>query len=228
MSTPTLDLARRNIRQRELVPPERLARCHAMVIGVGSIGRQVALQLAALGVPSMTIYDPDRVSVENLAPQGFMQDDVGTPKVHAVANIAHQQFPRMELHSIEERFRKSHVQKWPQGRQIAVFCCVDSIASRKLIWEAVQSRAHFFVDGRMAAEVIRVITCDTPAMDRYYPTTLFATSEAYQGECTSKSTIYTASIAAGLMVGQFTRWLRRLPINREQVFNLLSQELMAS
>jgi hypothetical protein len=145
-----------------------------------------------------------------------------------VANIAQQQFPRMELHSMEERFRKSHVQKWPPGRQIAVFCCVDSIASRKLIWEAVQTRAQCFCDGRMAAEVIRVITSATPAMDRYYQSTLFSPADAYQGECTSKSTIYTASIAAGLMVGQFTRWLRRLPMNREQVFNLLSQELTAS
>lgn len=228
MNTPTLDFARRNVRQRELVPPERLARCHAIVIGVGSIGRQVAIQLAAIGIQHMTLYDHDKVSVENLASQGYMESDVGSPKVHAVANIAHQQFPRMNLVSHAERFRKSHVQKWTHGRQMAVFCCVDSIASRKLIWESVQARCHFYVDGRMAAEVIRVITSDAPAMDRYYASTLFTSTEAYQGECTSKSTIYTASIAAGLMVGQFTRWLRRLPTNREQIFNLLSQELMAS
>jgi phosphoglycerate dehydrogenase-like enzyme len=41
----------RDIRQRDIVPPERLAQCHAVVIGVGAIGRQVALQLAAVGVP---------------------------------------------------------------------------------------------------------------------------------------------------------------------------------
>ena len=41
----------RDIRQRGLVPPERLAACHAVVIGVGAIGRQVALQLAAVGMP---------------------------------------------------------------------------------------------------------------------------------------------------------------------------------
>jgi molybdopterin-synthase adenylyltransferase len=199
-----------------------------VVIGVGSIGRQVAIQLAAVGLPSMTLYDPDRVSIENLAPQGFMQDDVGTPKVHAVANIAHQQFPRMELHSLVERFRKSHVSKWPVGRQIAVFCCVDSIASRKLIWESVQAKAHFFVDGRMASEVIRVVASDTPAMDRYYTSTLFSSSEAYQADCASRSTIYSASIAGGLMVAQFSRWLRRLPINRDQLVNLLSQEMLTT
>jgi sulfur carrier protein ThiS adenylyltransferase len=41
------------------------------VIGVGAIGRQVALQLAALGVPDLSLYDPDTVAVENLAPQGY-------------------------------------------------------------------------------------------------------------------------------------------------------------
>lgn len=39
-------------RQADIVPPERLAACKATVIGVGSaIGRQVALQLTAIGIP---------------------------------------------------------------------------------------------------------------------------------------------------------------------------------
>ena len=42
-------------RQRELVPAERLAAVTATVIGVGAIGRQVALQLAAIGTPSKPI-----------------------------------------------------------------------------------------------------------------------------------------------------------------------------
>ena len=37
----------------------------------------------------------------------------------------------------------------------AWFCCADSIAARKLIWEAVKARVSLFVDGRMSAEVIR-------------------------------------------------------------------------
>ena len=52
----------RDARQRDLVPPDRLARCHAVVVGVGSVGRQAALQLAATGVPTLSLYDPDAVS----------------------------------------------------------------------------------------------------------------------------------------------------------------------
>ena len=35
----------RDLRQRDIVPPEALAQCKATVVGVGAIGRQVALQL---------------------------------------------------------------------------------------------------------------------------------------------------------------------------------------
>ena len=64
-----------------------------------------------------------------------------------------------------------------------------------------------------------------PASDQCYESTLFADARAYAGSCTAKSTVYTASIAAGLMLGQFTRWLRGLPVDRDLTLNLLSSEL---
>lgn len=221
-------LAGRDARQRDLVPPERLADCHAVVIGVGSIGRQVALQLAATGVPAMTLYDPDTVAVENLATQGFWETDLGDAKVHAVANVCHQQYPRLELHARPERFRKSSVRDWSRDHPHVVFCCVDSIATRKLVWEATRERASFFADGRMTAEVVRVLASDFPVMDERYAGTLFAAGEAVAGSCTAKSTIYAASVAAGLMVGQFARWLRGQWVTPDQTLNLLAAELTVS
>jgi len=221
------DLADRDLRQRDLVPPAQLARCHAVVIGVGSVGRQVALQLAATGVPAMTLFDPDTVGVENLAVQGFWEQDLGAAKVDAVANVCHQQCPRLELHTKPRRFRRSDVRDWPTDRDVdvAVFSCVDSIDSRKLIWESVKERAAFFADGRMAAEVIRVLASGDPANDGHYDATLFTSGEAYAGSCTAKSTLYAASIAAGLMLGQFARWLRGLHVVPDQTLNLLAAEL---
>lgn len=214
----------RDIRQRDLVPPERLARCHAIVVGVGAVGRQVALQLAATGMPSLTLYDPDIVDPENLAVQGFWEIDVGSPKVDAVAHVAQRQFPRMEIHTRPERFRKTAPRSWPPDREHAVFCCVDTIEARRLVWEAVRSRAGFFADGRMAAEVVRVLATDRPAIDTTYLPTLFAPEDAFQGSCTAKATIYAANVAAGLMVGQFARWLRGLPVIPDQTLNLLAAE----
>lgn len=215
----------RDSRQRDLVPPDRLSRCHAVVVGVGSVGRQVALQLAATGVPAMTLYDPDVVGVENLAPQGFWETDVGDPKVDAVANVCHQVLPRMELHARRERFRKSAVGRWPRGRDHVLFCCVDSIAARQLVWAAVRGAVGFYADGRMAGEVVRVLASGRPATDATYSATLFAPAEAFAGSCTAKSTMYAGSVAAGLMVGQLSRWLRGLPVVADQTFNLLAAEL---
>ena len=212
-------------RQRDLVPPAPLARCHALVIGVGSIGQQVAIQLAATGVPAMTLVDPDTVAVENLAVQGFWETDLGAAKVDAVANLCHQQCPRLELHTLPRRFRRSDVRDWPVGCDIAVFCCVDSIESRRIIWEAVKDRAAFFTDGRMSSEVIRVLASDRPAIDGAYAASLFPANEAYVGSCTAKSTLYGANIAAGLMLAQFARRLRGIPVVADQTLNLLAAEL---
>jgi len=70
-----------------------------------------------------------------------------------------------------------------------------------------------------------VLTSGRPASDAYYVTTLFSQDQAFAGACTSKSTIYTASIAAGLMLGQFTRWLRDMPVDRDLTLNLIATEL---
>lgn len=182
----------RDLRQRALVPPERLAECRATVVGVGAIGRQVALQLAAIGIPQLQLIDHDTVEPVNLACQGFLEDDLGRAKVEATADLCHQINPMLDLETAVQRFRRS----MEIGN--VLFCCVDSIETRKLIWDAVKSRVQFFADGRMSAETIRVLAaCDSRSRE-HYPTTLFAAGEAHPEPCTAKSTIYTANIAAGL------------------------------
>jgi len=215
----------RDLRQRQLVPPDRLAECQAAVIGVGAIGRQVALQLAAVGVPRLMLIDDDHVGVENLAVQGYWPEDLDIPKVEATASLCRRINPLAEVLAISERFRRSAARTLPApDKNLIVFACVDSIATRRVIWESLRVHATLFLDGRMSAEVLRVLAVDHPAVDRHYATTLFAAEEAYVGSCTARSTIYTASIAAGLMLSQFTKWLRGLPVDADVTLNLLSME----
>jgi sulfur carrier protein ThiS adenylyltransferase len=221
----------RDLRQRDIIPPAGLAACHVLVIGVGAIGRQVAIQLAATGVRAMDLVDDDTVGEENLAPQAYWPTDIGRPKVEATADICRSINPAVMVTIHPQRFRRSSVREMTCFRssrepgRVAVFTCVDSITTRALIWETVRERAAFFADGRMSAEVVRVLSCERSAGDRYYPTTLFGAEQAYAGSCTAKSTVYTASIAAGLMLSAFTRWLRGMPVERDLVLNLLSAEL---
>ena len=80
----------------------------------------------------------------------------------------------------------------------------------------------------MLGEVLRVLSVGDPASREYYPKTLFAQAEAQAGRCTSRSTIYAAGIAAGLMLHQFTRWLRQMPLDRDLSLNLLASEWAVS
>jgi sulfur carrier protein ThiS adenylyltransferase len=78
------------------VPPDRLARCAAVVIGVGAIGRQVALQLAALGIMRMTLFDDEVVQPENMAPQGYWAEEVHRLKVHATGELCRRIHPALQ------------------------------------------------------------------------------------------------------------------------------------
>lgn len=204
--------------QSQLVPANRLADVSATVIGVGAIGRQVAIQLASIGTPRIQLVDFDHVDLSNTTTQGYRQSEIGVSKVVACSRAVSEIDPMTEVTMIEDRFRPR------QEISDAVFCCVDSITSRTAIWKSVEGRAAFWADGRMLGEVLRVLAVTNGGTATHYSSTLFAASEAQQGTCTSRSTIYAASIAAGLMVHQFTRWLRNIPIDVETSVNLLSGE----
>ena len=214
-------LENRDIRQRDLVPPDKLSETKVTIVGVGAIGRQVALQLAAIGVPDISVVDFDVVSVENLAPQGFYPIDIGRPKVEAVADICRAINPNIEVYTTNLKFRSL------QFTIGAFFCCVDQIETRRKIFNSIIERADFFVDGRMSAEYLRVLTVHDDASREYYSTTLFPSSEAYQGPCTAKSTIYCSNVAAGIMVSQFAQWLRGYPVDKDIDLNLLTNEMGA-
>lgn len=217
MTTATND---RFARQQELVPAERLAELLVTVIGVGSIGRQVARTLAAIGVRRMQLVDFDHVEDTNRTTQGYLLEDVGQLKVKATAADIARLDPSIELLLVEDRYRP----KLNVGD--AVFCCVDSIETRAAIWRTIGRRTQFWADGRMLADTIRVLVAADDVGRQHYPTTLFPASEAHPGRCTAMNTFDTAEIAAGLMIHQFRRWLRKLPVDSDISFNVLASELI--
>lgn len=210
----------RDIRQRDILPADRLAAIHAVVVGVGAIGSQVAKQLAHIGVGHLVLIDPDVVSVENLAVQGFEECDLNESKVSAVAGACAMINSKVAVVQHREKFESSHL---PAGN-VVVFMCVDDMDARIDIAKACKEE-NFVVDGRMSAEVMRVLTFwDRESYDAYTKT-LFGSEEAFRESCTSKSTIYCANVCAGMMVGQFTKHLRGFPLTKDFELNILSLEL---
>ena len=206
-------------RQQDLVPLERLHSLTITVIGVGAIGRHVAIQLAAIGARQIQLIDFDTVDETNITTQGYLQADLGQLKVTATANHIRALDPEITVSAIASRFRPDLT----IGE--AVFCCVDTITARSAVWRAIRNRCQFWSDGRMLGETMRILTATDPTSKEHYATTLFHQSEAQTGSCTSKSTIFTANIAAGLMIHQFTRWLRNIEHSPDLILNLVSDEL---
>lgn len=221
MSATAVDNSRL-IRQQDLVPSDRLAGLTATVIGVGAIGRQVALQLSSIGVPSIHLIDFDIVDETNITTQGYLADDIGTLKVEATSLAIQQIDSNIRVETINDRFRSRYV------TGDAIFCCVDAISARAAIWRSIGAGCEFWSDGRMLGETMRILCVTGNAGRGHYPTSLFRQNDAQQGRCTARSTIYSASIAAGLMLHQFTRWLRGIPIDLDVTFNLLASELSDS
>ncbi|WP_417385629.1 ThiF family adenylyltransferase [Gimesia sp.] len=215
-------LSDRFVRQSDLVPMDKLKPLTVTVIGVGAIGRQVALQLAALGVRRLQLIDFDMVEPTNITTQGYLAADLGQFKVEATARALQAVDAELEMEIIVDRFRPGLV----TGE--AVFICVDSISSRTAIWRALRHQCSFWCDGRMRGEVLRILTAVDSESRDHYDSTLFTQDEAQTGACTSRSTIYTANIAAGLMLHQFSRWLRNISTDSDMTLNLLAGETVVS
>ena len=171
----------RFVRQRDLVPQHSIATCSATVIGVGAVGRNVAIQLAAIGVPQIQLVDFDNVDLSNTTTQGYAAAEVGRTKVDAVKATILRLDPSVAVETIHDRYRSK------QRIGSAVFCCVDSISARSAIWRTAKERCSFWCDARMLGEVVRVLSSSNPGTDANYPTTLFSQSEAQVGSCTSRS-----------------------------------------
>ena len=133
-TTPMTTTGDRFVRQQELVPQARLAELTVTVIGVGAIGRQVALQLAAIGVRRLQLVDFDEVDATNVTTQGYRAADVGRLKVEATADAIREIDEAIAVELVRDRWRP------PLAIGEAVFCCVDSISARAAIWRSLGGR----------------------------------------------------------------------------------------
>ena len=130
----------RFVRQQDLVPQRRLTSLTATVIGVGAIGRQVALQLAAIGVRRIELLDFDEVDATNVTTQGYRVADIGRAKVAAAADALRELDQSVDVAQVCSRWR-------PQvALGDAVFCCVDSITARAAIWRSARASCRFWCD----------------------------------------------------------------------------------
>lgn len=78
----------------------RLAAARVLVVGAGGVGSPAALHLAAAGVGSLVIVDPDVVEISNLNRQILYQTaDLGRAKADAARERLVERYPRLRVES---------------------------------------------------------------------------------------------------------------------------------
>lgn len=179
-------------RQLDLIPMAAL-KYPVTVIGCGAIGSFATLALAKMGVENITVYDFDEVSIENMNNQFFRFKDIGSNKATALAALV-EDFTGVKINAIPSKYETGDLEG-------IVVVAVDSMDVRAQIFEQVitQPNVRWLVDPRMSAEMYAQYVCRTQVeiSKKFYEGYLYPDSEAIAERCTAKSTIYTATLAAG-------------------------------
>lgn len=180
------------------------------VVGAGSLGSQVVEALARLGLPNIEVFDDDVVEAHNVPNQAFGLAEIGKPKVDALAEIILRD-TGIRITARRERYNGK------QRLGSIVFCCPDSMATRRLVFESgcrMKLHVQVLIESRIGVDQGRVYLinpCEPRHIDVYgSPTILYPDQKASDRgaqACQVQQTIgATAAIFANLAVTQFRNW----------------------
>ncbi len=170
------------------------------VIGAGSVGSQVVCSLAKIGVERLRVFDHDCVESHNICMSAYRPADLGVYKVRALAEIVREQ-SGLDIVAEERRYAGEPLRD-------AVVACVDSMAARRLIWEAVRQNPNvgILVDTRVAIELVSVFAVNPSDQDdiAYYEHFLYPDEAALRPMCGEHGLDPVAKMATALAVMSLT------------------------
>lgn len=190
-------------RQLDVFNPEKFE-TPIHIIGVGASGSWIAYILAKMGIRSVTAWDHDLVEVHNLPNQIFGLEEIGMPKVLALARI-------LARDCGTEVVARQEKATGLQPLSGIVFLCVDSMSARKEIWEKAlkfNPNVKLVVETRLGAEfcIVHTIRPLYPADVRGFENTLFGDDEAEAPACTYRAISTVVAVVAGIAAHKVIKW----------------------
>lgn len=126
---------------------ERLAAAKVLLVGAGGLGSPCAMYLAAAGVGELTVCDPDEVELSNLQRQvAYAGDDIGRPKVEALASRLARLNPDVDVHPVQVRLSGAALKDLVSGCDL-VIDATDHFESRFAINRACVEHGRPLVSG---------------------------------------------------------------------------------
>ena len=179
-----------------------------VLAGVGGIGSNMAVILAKLNPSAIYIFDDDRVESFNLAGQFYSNEDIGKPKVEALAASVNKYTNYSSIFALNRRFML--------GEDVVadiMVCGFDNMRARKDFFAAWKSHVMtlseerrkdcLFIDGRLTADEFQIFCItgiDDFYMDNYVNNYLFNDYEAQRETCSYKQTGFLADMIGAFMV----------------------------
>jgi sulfur carrier protein ThiS adenylyltransferase len=114
---------------------ERLRQSSVGILGAGGLGSNVAAALVRAGVGRLIVADHDRVEISNLNRQHFFLDQVGKPKVEALAETLSRINPHIQLTLHEKRVTPANIAELFDPIDILVEA-LDGAAEKALLIES--------------------------------------------------------------------------------------------
>lgn len=113
---------------RHLTMPEfgieaqkKLKAARVLCIGAGGLGAPISLYLAAAGVGTLGLVDPDNVELSNLQRQViFGESDIGKPKLEAARNRLRDINPNVQVQLHQELFTAANARQIASGYDILI------------------------------------------------------------------------------------------------------------
>ena len=181
------------------------------VIGLGGIGSALLPPLFKLGFNGdLHIWDEDAVEPHNIPAQLLYRgSDVGLKKADAVIGFAERQEAECSITPHYEFVTPE------TGLDGIVISGVDSMVSRKAIWEAVSANNYLiplYMDGRIGGEQLQLLTVNPSDYDAgsAYEAWLFTDEQGAQLPCAERTVIHPPTILAGLMISALTLFAREI------------------
>jgi len=182
-------------RQMDIIPIDVLGE-DITIIGAGAIGSFTALALAKMGFENLTVFDYDKIEIENMNCQFYPYSAIGMQKVMALKMMI-SQFANAEINVVDKPYEAGAFKG-------IVISAVDSMKVRKLIWDNhknLSPATKLFIDPRMGSEfgVTYAMNPMDPKDVSSYEKTLYTDENAEQERCTAKATMYTACMLSGFV-----------------------------
>ena len=200
--------ARRHNRQLGIIDPRKLDLPIA-IIGAGGIGSWTTLALTRMGCSNITVIDFDKVEAHNVGSQIFTEEDIGKPKVEALAGKIALLASGEVISTLDLKVEKDSplLEDIFKDNKIIILA-VDNMETRKMAMHEAEGKSVWLIDGRMVANSIEIYSEDCAkysGQETPIQKSMFQSGNATPVPCTERAVVYNCFIMAGLitdMVGQ--------------------------